>query len=141
MSRVNRFFVSILLVVFGLALFAPLGFGSAAQQQKPFALIYVNVFNAQGRVAYGVPVKIRRADKKKPLQEGMSDHSGEIAFRVPPGPADYIVWADLKQPKKKATDPVGVTSQDQAGLELKVRVEGDERVDVALHLPESAKPY
>ena len=135
-SRVIRLSGLLLLAAFLLALFAPAGFGSPASTgDKPYALVYVNVFKSDGHVAYGIPVKIRRADKKKTLQEGVSDHSGEIAFRVPPGPADYVVWADIKQPKKKA-DPVGVTPQDQAGIEVKVRVEGDERVDVALHLPQ-----
>jgi hypothetical protein len=142
MNRTLRLSAWLLFLVFALACVVPLGAASApAADKKPYALVYVNVFLASGRVAYGVPVKIRRADKKKTLDEGTSDHSGEIAFRVPPGPADYIVWADIKQPKKKVADPVGATSQDQAGLEVKVRVEGDERVDVALHLPESAKPY
>ncbi len=142
MSRNIRLFAAILSSAFLLAILAFAAVAPAgAADKKPFALVYVNVFAANGRVAYGVPVKIRRADKKKTLQEGVSDHSGEIAFRVPPGPADYIVWADIKQPKKKAPDPLGVTSQTQDGLEVKVRVEGDERVDVALHLPESVKPY
>ena len=137
MTRVIRLSALLPLVVFLLALFVPPGLGSAASAgEKPYALVYVNVFKSDGKVAYGIPVKIRRADKKKALLDGTSDHSGEIAFRVPPGPADYIVWADIKQPKKKVADPVGVTSQAQAGLEVKVRVEGDERVDVALHLPE-----
>lgn len=116
---------------------------TAQAEQKPYALIFGTVFTAEGRLAYGVPVKVRRADKKKPLLEAMSDHSGEFAFRVPPGPADYIVWLDLKQPKSKegVKDPIGVTSQPQAGVELKVHVEGDERVDISLHLPEFLKPY
>ena len=115
---------------------------SAHAEQKPYALIFGTVFTADGHLAYGVPVKVRRADKKKSLMDAMSDHSGEFAFRVPPGPADYIVWLDIKQPKKNAApDPIGVTSQTQAGIELKVHVEGDERVDISLHLPESLKPY
>ena len=110
---------------------------------KPYALIFGTVFSADGHLAYGVPVKVRRADKKKPLMEALSDHSGEFAFRVPPGPADYIVWLDIKQPKGKppVNDPLGVTSQTTGGVELKVHVDGDERVDISLHLPESLKPY
>ena len=110
---------------------------TASADQKPYALIFGTVFTANGRLAYGVPVKVRRADKKKSFMESMSDHSGEFAFRVPPGPADYIVWADIKQPKKKATpDPIGVNAQANAGIEVKVHVEADERVDISLHLPE-----
>ena len=115
----------------------------AAADQKPYALIFGTVFTADGHLAYGVPVKVRRADKKKPLLEITSDHSGEFAFRVPPGPADYIVWLDVKQPKGKppVKDPIGVTSQTTGGVELRVHVDRDERVDISLHLPESLKPY
>ena len=119
----------------------------AAAEQKPYALIFGTVFNPEGRLAYGVSVKVRRADKKKPLLEALSDHNGEFAFRVPPGPADYIVWLDLKQPRDKKNDkpavqdPLGVTSQTMGGVELKVHVDADERVDISLHLPESSKPY
>jgi hypothetical protein len=116
---------------------------TASAEQKPYALIFGTVFSAEGHLAYGVPVKVRRADKKKPLLEAMSDHSGEFAFRVPPGPADYVVWLDIKSPKGKPAvkDPIGVTSQTEGGVELKVHVQGDERVDISLHLPESLKPY
>ncbi len=114
-----------------------------AAQEKPYALIFGTVFSADGRLAYGVPVKVRRADKKKTLQEAMSDHQGEFAFRVPPGPADYVVWADLKPAKKKGGQGAGKAPAGEAssGMEVKVHVAGDERVDISLHLPESAKPY
>ena len=116
----------------------------AAAEQKPYALIFGTVFSADGRLMYGVPVKVRRADKKKTLQESMSDHQGEFAFRVPPGPADYLVWADIKPPKKKGSEPPPPTAgsaQTQSGIEVKVHVDADERVDISLHLPESVKPY
>ena len=117
---------------------------SSAAEKKPYALIFGTVFSADGRLVYGVPVKVRRADKKKTLQESMSDHQGEFAFRVPPGPADYLVWADIKPAKKKAsgdaTPPAGA-AQAQAGMEVKVHFDADERVDISLHLPESVKPY
>lgn len=122
---------------------APSG-SSAAAEQKPYALIFGTVFSADGRLVYGVPVKVRRADKKKTLQESMSDHQGEFAFRVPPGPADYLVWADIKQPRKKRGEEAAKPtdgSQAQSGVEVKVHVESDERVDISLHLPQSLKPY
>lgn len=151
------------------ALLAPTRALSAAPPQakeKPYALIFGTVFNQQGRVVYGVPVKVRRADQKKTLMEGMSDHNGEFAFRVPPGPADYIVWLDVKPAKKdkktekkgakaapsgtvpspapgaipatSANPPAAAAAAQQAGdeLERKVHVAGDERVDISLHLTE-----
>jgi hypothetical protein len=75
-----------------------------------------------------VKVKIRRADQKKAHWELFSDHHGEFAQRLPAGPADYLVWADLKGYKS----PTGKElHQDE---EVKVHIENDERQDTGLHL-------
>lgn len=74
-------------------------FDGDEKKQPPFALIYGTVYGPDNRPLYGVPVKIRRSDKKKAQWEMMSDHRGEFAVRVPPGPADYIVWTDVKLSK------------------------------------------
>jgi hypothetical protein len=75
-----------------------------------------------------VKVKIRRADQKKAHWELYSDHHGEFAQRVPAGPADYLVWADLKRYKSSSGREL-----HQDG-EVKIRVDNDERQDVGLHL-------
>ncbi len=134
-SRPSRRLAGVATLMLLLALGAVFFIPSSPAAQKPYALIFGTVFASNGRVAYGIPVKVRRADKKKSLMEAMSDHSGEFAFRVPPGPADYIVWADFKDAGKKSKETKDATSQSQAGMELKVHVEGDERVDISLHLP------
>lgn len=124
-----------LLVALALPVFAParldaLSCVQASQEQseekpkKDYALIFGTVWDKNDRHAYGVKIKIRRADKKKAQWELMSDHLGEFAQRVPVGTADYVVWADIKQPK--GAKPV----------ETKVHIENNERVDVALHLTE-----
>ena len=97
---------------------------SAAQPQtrKEYALIMGTVWTAQDQPAYGVPVKIRRANEKKARWEQVSDHRGEFAQRVPIGTQDYVVWADIKVGKGKAKP------------EATVHVENDERVDISLHL-------
>ncbi len=74
--------------------------------------------------AYGVKVKIRRANEKKAKWELYSDHHGEFAQRVPAGEADYIVWADVK------------TAKGSSPPEVKVHVINDERQDIGLHLTE-----
>ncbi len=97
----------------------------AATKKGPkenYALIFGTVWDKNNRPVYGVPIKIRRSDKKKPDWERMSDHSGEFAARVPSGKADYVVWADIKA-KKGEKRP-----------ETVAHVENDERVDVGLHL-------
>ena len=73
-------------------------------------------------------MKIRRADQKKAHWELYSDHNGEFAVRVPPGPADYLVWADLKDYKSHSGKEL------QQDGEVKVHVDNDERQDVGLHL-------
>jgi hypothetical protein len=95
---------------------------------QPYALIFGTVWGPDDHPLYGVKVKIRRADQKKPHWELFSDHNGEFALRVHPGPADYLVSADLKSYKS-------LTGKElhQDG-EVKVHVDHDERQDLGLHL-------
>jgi len=93
----------------------------------PYALIFGTVWDANNQPAYGVPIKIRRADQKKAKWQVMSDHRGEFAQRVPPGKADYIVTAELKPPKGK---------KDWKRPETTAHIENDERTDIGLHLTE-----
>lgn len=112
----------------GLALVAPapvsLAAGVPGEQKADYALIFGTVWGPDNRPVYGVPVKIRRADEKKSRWETSSDHHGEFAQRVPPGKADYVIWADIKVSKGKQKPQVTV------------HVENNERVDTGLHLTE-----
>jgi hypothetical protein len=95
---------------------------------QPYALIFGTVWGPDDHPLYGVRVKIRLADQKKRHWELYSDHHGEFAQRVPPGPADYLVWADLKGYKS----PSGKELHQDA--EVKVHIDNDERQDIGLHL-------
>lgn len=110
----------------------PGGNGRLAAATKPpkkeYALIFGTVWGPDDRPVYGVPVKIRRAQDKKPKWEVYSDHHGEFAQRVPPGEADYILSADLKGVKTADGKPLHLVS------EVKVHVDYDEREDTGLHL-------
>jgi hypothetical protein len=101
---------------------------AAQRPDKPYALIFGTVWGPDDRPLYGVKVKVRRADQKKAHWELYSDHHGEFALRVPVGPADYLVWADLKAYKS-------ITGKElhQDG-EVKIHVDNDEREDLGLHL-------
>ena len=103
-------------------------FSAEKKHDQPYALIFGTVWGPGDHPLYGVKVKIRRADQKEAKWELFSDHNGEFAQRVPVGPADYLVTADLKGYKS----PDG--KQLQAGQEVKVHIDNDERADLGLHL-------
>jgi hypothetical protein len=114
-----------------IALLVPRSIGAnepVVKKEKPYALIFGTVWDPDGQPVYGVKVKIRRADQKKAHWELYSDHQGEFAQRVPPGKADYIVWADLKDYKLPSGKHL------KAGTEVTVHIEKDERSDMGLHL-------
>jgi hypothetical protein len=48
-------------------------------------VIFATVFNDRGFALYGARTRLRREEEKKFRWEAMSDHQGELAFRVPPG--------------------------------------------------------
>jgi hypothetical protein len=102
--------------------------GQTIPNTKPYALIFGTVFDPEGHTLYGVKVKIRRADEKKARWELYSNHTGEFAQRVPPGPGDYVVWTDVKGYKL----PDG--KHLQPGQEVEVHIDSDERADIGLHL-------
>ena len=101
--------------------------GNQAQRQ-PYALIFGTVYDPDGHTLYAVKVKIRREGEKKSRWELYSNHTGEFAQRVPVGPGDYVVWADVKDYKP----PDG--RRFQPSPEVKVHIDGDERADIGLHL-------
>lgn len=115
--------------------------GQKADSQH-YALIYGTLYDAQGRHIYGATIKIRRAGNKKVLWELTSDHSGEFAQRVPPGPADYILWADVGKHSELAADEADKGPAQglekgaiHGGQAVKVHISAEERVDLGLHLP------
>lgn len=95
---------------------------------EPYALIFGTVWGPDNRPLFGVKVKIRRANEKKPRWVVYSDHNGEFAQRVPAGQAEYMVRADLKGYKPNDG------KQLQPGDEVHVHIEYDERADIGLHL-------
>ena len=95
---------------------------------QPYALIFGTVWGPDDHPLYGIKVKIRRAQDKKPKWELYSNHAGEFAQRVHAGKADYVVGADLKDFKSRDGKPLHLVR------EIPVHVENDERVDIGLHL-------
>lgn len=98
-------------------------------KEKPYALIFGTVWGPEGQTLYGVKVKIRRADQKKPHWELYSDHHGEFAQRVPADKADYLVEAETKDYKLPSGKHL------QAGTTVTVHMDDPAvRYDVGLHL-------
>ena len=95
---------------------------SSHTDKKDYALIYGTVWGPDDRPVAGIPIKMRNASEKKAKYQLVSDRSGEFAQRVPVGPGDYIIQADVKVPK------------GQPQPEVTVHVDGNERRDVGLHL-------
>jgi hypothetical protein len=96
--------------------------------RKYHALIFGTVYGPDMRPAAGVVIKIRRADQKKPKWELVSDRRGEFAQRFPVGAAEYIVSTHVEK------------RYNLENKEIKVRIENDERRDIALHLTQIASP-
>ena len=97
---------------------------SKQHERDPYALLFGTLYGPDDRPAYGVKIKIRRADQKKAKWELVSNHQGEFAQRVPAGKADYIITADVKGNPKP---------------ELTVHVDNDERKDFVLRMKGSDK--
>ena len=127
-NRVSISSVKILFVL--LAFYSTTNNPIQAQQKKPadYALIFGTVWGPDDHPVYGVTVKIRRLGEKKARWEARSNHLGEFEQAVPSGRQDYVIWADLKGYK-----PLGYKHL-QAGPEVTVHVEGNERVDTGVHL-------
>lgn len=97
------------------------------KKDEPYALIFGTVYDANNHAVQGIKVKIARLKDGKPGKtwDHISDRRGEFAQRVPAGAADYLIWADIKQDKKRP---------ESTRPEVKVHIENDERRDISLHL-------
>jgi|SRR5947209_5819731 len=103
--------------------------------QKHYGLIFGTVYGPDNRPLYGVKVKIYPAGKKHPEWELVSDHRGEFAQRVPPGPSDYVVAAQAEMaPLENGT--AQMKKKKRLTAEVKVHIDKEERQDVGLHLAE-----
>jgi len=130
-SGLSRFGFLVVVLLLGLSP-RPSSAQRQSQAEKPYALIFGTVWGPDNRPVYGIHVKIRPAKSKKTKAkwEVYSDHMGEFAQRVPPGDADYILWADLKGVKTTDGTPLHLAK------EVTVHVYYDEREDTGLHLTE-----
>jgi hypothetical protein len=111
------------------------GLAAQPQDQKPpqkppkaYALIKGTAYGPDNAPFYGARVEVRPAGKRHPSWELMSDHRGEFAQRVPPGPGDYVITG-----KAEVIDPQTHKTKRLKG-EVKVHVEAEEEQNPSLHL-------
>lgn len=102
---------------------------------RHYGLIFGTAYGPDDRPLYGVKVVIRPAEKKRPGWELLSDHRGEFAQRVPPGPADYVVTGEAEV-IFPAEGPAHHAHKKRLKAEARVHFDGEERQDVGLHLTE-----
>jgi len=130
-----------------LCVFAALSFAQATGQEqeekekpkkaeKPYALIFGTAYGPDDRPLYGVKVTIRPPVKKKPRWDLMSDHRGEFAQRVPPGPSDYIIHGEAEYAPLGPDGKPQMSKKKKLSGDTKVHIESQERLDVGLHLTE-----
>jgi Carboxypeptidase regulatory-like domain len=82
-------------------------------------VIFTTVFDSRGFALFGARVRVRRSEEKKFRWEGTSDHSGELAFRVPPA-VDYEMTIEARGFK---TQTRRIDSRKENRAELTVRME------------------
>ena len=104
--------------------------------EKPYALIFGTAYGPDDRPLYGVKITIRRQAKKHPSWELMSDHRGEFAQRIPPGPADYLVHGEAEYAPMGDDGKPQLSKKKRLKGEAKVHVESEERLDISVHLTE-----
>lgn len=106
------------------------------RREKPYALIFGTAYGPDDRPLYGVKITIRPQTKKRPNWDLMSDHRGEFAQRVPPGPSDYLVHGEAEYAPVGGDGKPQLSKKKRLKGETKVHVESEERLDISVHLTE-----
>ena len=75
-------------------------------------VIFATVFNDRGFALSGARARVRRAEEKKFRWEAMSDHQGELAFRVPQG-AEYELTIEARGFKTQTRQDRHATRQSR----------------------------
>lgn len=109
---------------------------SAAQKEdskRHYGLISGTAYGPDDRPIYGVKITIHPDGKKHPSWDLVSDHRGEFAQRVPPGPADYIVDGQVELAPIENGVPKLYKKKKLKG-QVKVHIDNEEIQDISLHM-------
>lgn len=130
-ERPARMFILALCVAIFLA-------SAPAQKQdlrRHYALIFGTAYGPDDRPLYGVKVTIHPVGAKHPNWDLVSDHRGEFAQRVPPGPSDYVIAGQVEIAPVENGQP-NRHKKKKLRAETRVHIEKEERQDIGLHLRE-----
>lgn len=106
---------------------------AADDKQKRFGVLFGTAYGPDDRPLYGVKVIIHPQGKKHPSWELYSDHHGEFAQHVPPGPADYVASGVVEVVPIENGKPQKSKKKKLTG-EAKIHIAGEEWHDFSLHL-------
>jgi hypothetical protein len=106
------------------------------QKEKPYALIFGTAFGPNDHPLYGVKITIRPQKKKHSSWDLISDHRGEFAQRVPPGPGDYVIHGEAEYAPAGEDGKPQLSKKMRLKGDTKVHVENEERLDISVHLTE-----
>lgn len=101
--------------------------------KKHYALIFGTIYGSDDRPVYGVRVTIHPVGRRRPSWDLVSDHRGEFAQRVPPGPEDYVVTSEAEMAPVEKGKPQ-TSKKKKFKAETKVHIAEEERQDITLHL-------
>lgn len=103
--------------------------------RKHYGLIFGTAYGPDDRPLYGVRIKIHPVGKKHPDWDLVSDHRGEFAQRVPPGPTDYVIAGEVEIAPVENGVP-NPHKKKKLKAEARVHIDKEERQDIGLHLKE-----
>jgi hypothetical protein len=121
-----------------LALCLSLLLSYAAAQKKDdskrhYGLISGTAYGPDDRPLYGVSITIHPEGKKHPSWDLVSDHRGEFAQRVPPGPEDYIVDGQVELAPLENGVPQ-LHKKKKLRDQVKVHIDNEEIRDISIHM-------
>jgi hypothetical protein len=114
----------------------PVATDKKPKAEKPYALIFGTAYGPDDRPLFGVKIVIHPLAKKHPSWQLMSDHRGEFAQRIPPGPNDYLIHGEAQYTSAGPDGKPQKSKIKRLTGETKVHVDNEERLDISLHLTE-----
>ncbi|MGE5324843.1 MAG: hypothetical protein ACM3SW_18390 [Actinomycetota bacterium] len=106
--------------------------------RKHYGVISGTAYGPDDRPMYGVRVTIHRAGKGHHSWDLVSDHRGEFAQRVPPGPGEYVIHGEVEVAPIEKGVP-NMHKKMKLKDETTVHIDNEEIEDVSLHMKEQPK--